>query len=146
MGMWDETKQRIKRWRHRLETNASSEQTHVEIMMQHGEYAVFVSMSDGSLQEVVKDPLFFRGMKLEGQSADHILEGILRFFPMPLSDAQRFMRFTRGCDIVYVLFGMDRASVNDVVTRWLFKRLLDFSLRMPCEVIPYAEYCLCHGI
>ena len=45
---------------------ASKEQTQVEIMMQHGEYAVFVSMSDGSLQKDVKDPFFFRDMKLDG--------------------------------------------------------------------------------
>jgi hypothetical protein len=143
IGSWDETAQRMKRWRNLHEKQAGNEQSSMQVMMQSGGLYRIEVMSDGSCPFSF-EPFFVKGSCLERQRASDILEGLLRQIPLPLHDAVSFARLLESNDIVYICFCMDRAAVNDMVTRWLFMQIIRLSVAGGLQCIPCAEYCWPH--
>lgn len=140
---WDETAQRVKGFAasllpgERLGQAASSAQ----VMMQQGRMVVYDCLE----QDVVcSEPWFARGLLLQAQSADFILEGMHRSLPFDFSDSSAFCKAAAACRWLVVPLCSDRASANYRVVYWL---LTSWQLdEFPLNVLPHLEPCAAHAV
>ena len=86
---WDEATQRVRGSKNKSSSGRQSKQ----FLMQRGHFHERLH-KDGSV-EVKTDPWLCKGLLLDGQSAPFILEGIVKGFPMPLFDVERFARLAQ---------------------------------------------------
>lgn len=148
---WDETSQRLKAiqkaknrpgGRYDGERLAMS-QTATQVMMQTGELTS-CSLVGGEFQVVCKEPLLSKGLILECQTMEFILQGLLSRYPVDVQDAREVGRLMDGHRFAIMSFCMDRASANFSLLKWWWSQLT--SPTMPPRVLPHAEPCNAHGI
>lgn len=139
---WDETEQKIRaalpgRF---LAARMHKGQVSTQTMMATASMHVHANGDAGRLSVV--EPFFVKGLVLESQKANHILEALLRRLPVPIDHPERFEVFTQHCGAFILAWAMDRASVNFVISQYIFDQIV----KMPPNVLGHLEPCAAHGL
>ena len=94
----------------------------------------------------VAEPFFIGGKAAHGQTADDIMDALLRDCHFPLDDVGEISRLFSKADIGFIFICTDRCSANDVVVRWLLARLQNPEGDRFGHLVLHAEYCLPHAL
>lgn len=143
---WDETSQRIRglSGSDRMPGERTSHsQVSVQIMMQCGQMSVYqYDKNGGGIVET--QPWFARGLLLKAQTANALLEGLLRAHPVNFESDQVMHAFCGKCEFFVATFTVDRASANFCMLGWVFHKLTTAS--MPANLLLFVEPCAAHGL
>lgn len=123
-------------------SRASTGAVKVQTMVQSGKLMVF-EYSDPALAPDVQreSPWLRRPMFLWRQSANHILEGLLRSFPIDLADRAKMLLASQSSDAVVFVFLRDGASANGLTCKYIF--FLIRRLGTP-NLFPFSMLCFLH--
>lgn len=143
---WDETSQRIRALlAERLGGERSGHgKVGVQVIVQAGMVREYRSAEEALVAEVAREPVVSRSMLLEHQSADYILEAVLRSLPFDLADRCCMQEVAGNCDHLLLTFCVDRAAANMRALSWVFEVLQGAG--MPPNVFPHVELCAAHGV
>ena len=83
----------------------------VQTMMQYGRVFSYEVNGSGAKFEI-DEPMLCKGLFLDRQTADYLVEGMLRRMPVQLNDTNAIQTFAESADICIFAFSMDRASAN----------------------------------
>lgn len=141
---WDETSQRLRSvHQHRLPgERLSPAGMSVQVMMQHGRLQVHLFDSDGVRS--MSSPLLAKGLRLEDQTADTLLEGLLLRLPVDISEPPVLQRMSSSSDFIVLSFCVDRAAANLSALKWLWSRFA--APGVSDAILPHAELCAAHGV
>ena len=143
---WDETSQRIRGLsgpNGMPGERTSHAQVSVQIMMQCGQMSVYQYDKNGG-GIVEQQPWFARGLLLKAQTANALLEGLLREHPVNFESVQVMHDFGGKCEFFVATFTVDRASANFCMLGWIFHKLMGAS--MPANLLLFVEPCAAHGL
>lgn len=139
---WDETSQSLRAAlpKNRLSARAPGGQVSVQTMMAYATMHAHVSSDIGRL--TLNAPYFIKGVILDEQKTQHILEALLRRLPIPFDRPEEIGSKVLHCDALVLAWCMDRAAVNFCISRYL----VDQIDRMPSKVLGHCEPCAAHGL
>ena len=142
---WDETGQRVQGISKGLLAGERPGHGKVcmQVMMQKGAMHIYEFTGEGGAV-TRSEPLFARGIVLESQTADSILEGVLRSFPVKVEDPVYMHSMAASSDMVLLSFCTDRAAANFKALDFLWDRLC--APDMPVNVFFHVEPCAAHGV
>lgn len=143
---WDETAQRVKGLQHDRMTNEHMNHANaaVQVMVQTGLLRSYRCRLGGMPTQTVHEQVFCRSLLLQEQTADFILEGLLRSLPFDISDPTVVEDLASKCDFLVLSCAMDRASANFKVLDCIWSMLEGATL--PHNVLLHAEPCVVHGL
>ena len=138
---WDEASQRLEPLlRHMMPGMRQTKvQTATPVMMMSG---MVHRSSDGESSLVASMPWFARGLRLEGLTANDLLEGLARGMPA-FVDSPLVLEAARHHATVILHFACDRARANIKALSFVFQYVKE---RLPENVLPFVEFCGCHGV
>jgi hypothetical protein len=100
-------------------------------------------VGEAGAQTRARGHLLLPFLLLRGQTADHLLEGLLRGAPVLWDDVASLGEAARRWSYVVLCFGCDRASNNVSLLRYLWVGLRSSGL---ANVLLHAEPCAAHGV
>ena len=98
----------------------------------------------GASKVVLREPVLSRATFLPSLSADCILEGLTRRFPILVEDAAVVAAIADGFTSVVISFSHDRAAPNYVALRWFWDKL--GGVPSPPNLYLHSMPCVLHGI
>ena len=140
---WDETSQRVQGLLgHRVRgERCSTRQVAAQVMVQAGGCYVFAFGDQGfELQE--STGCLARALVLKEQTADYMLEGLLRGMPFFFDKPEALP--LGGSGPVILSFCCDRASANFRALAWIWQQLMQRGAST--RVLPHVEPCALHGV
>ena len=141
---FDETSQKIKGLLSSALKGERVSHGHVsaQIMVHSGKMCVFEINGDD--MTMITEPWLARPLVLKAQTANHLLEGILRCHPLPLEDRPAMQRIAAECEFFVIYFNTDRASANFSSLSYIWHLLdkPDFGRNL----LPFFEPCAAHGV
>jgi hypothetical protein len=144
-AQWDETSQKmtsVAAFKFGKGVRHSKGAVSMQTMMASGTMCSFVFEEKVLLAEEV-EPWFVRARVLQGQTGDHILEGLLREFPVPIENKDEASRMMSTCDVFLLSLGADRAAANDKVLAYIWDQIHH---DLPLCILPHVEPCGAHGV
>ena len=132
---FDETSQRLrgfikKKLKGERETKA---QMHTTIQVMSGRIDTTIHF--------ISSPWCAKSLRLEGQSADFIVDGLSRGMPVWV-DSPQMMEFAWQNDVFILFFANDRAAANFKALGYIIEEVL----KLPESVLPWCEVCGAHGV
>ena len=139
---FDETSQLLrmfskKKLKGERETKA---QMHNTIQVMPGRIDTTTFGIDGQIHSI-SSRWFAKRLRLEGQSADFILDGLSRGMPVWV-DSPQMMEFAWQNDVFIIFFANDRAAANFKALGYIIEEVL----KLPESVLPWCEVCGAHGV
>jgi hypothetical protein len=137
---WDETLQKMRSaWRFPNRKSAAT-QVRIQTMVQHGRTDLHMFDANGmAVVQVV--PWFCKSLFLWRQTANFIIEGLLRQGPFRFDDIARMVAISSASDVVVLSFSRDGASPNTVALEWIWDVLVRTS---PVNILPHSHLCSLH--
>lgn len=142
---WDETTQSMRdprkpsepgtRWR----TNAG--QTRSQTMLVFSHLWSFAWHARESSPRVRDTPWFSRALFLFRQTANDLIEGLLRSMPYHILDRVMLGRMSSAADVVILCYTRDGASANTNCVEWLLDVIVNNSA---ANILPHNQMCLLH--
>lgn len=142
---WDETSQRIRSiLQDRLPAERlSHHQTAVQSMVQTG-LVTICDVSGKAAQMLEQQPWLCKATSLQAQTADAMLEGMLRQYPIPIEESASASRCAEPWDFFLLSFTCDRAAANFRAMEWLWEQLC--APGAASHTLPFLEPCAAHGV
>ena len=138
---WDETSQRTRPQRQLLQrVVGGQQQSSAQCMAIRAD----LWLEDPASWHVQHVPLTKRCLRLEAQHANALAEGVLTQLPVALEDPEAAWRLKSAHSQVLLCLGMDRASANWGVVRYLTDLTHRQALRE--RLLVWAEPCALHGV
>ena len=110
-------------------------------MTAHGRLSAYAWRGDRP--EVVEGPRLARNMFLWRQTANFLLEGLLRQMPFRLDRIDVLTMLGESSDAVVLTFTRDGASANTNCLEWLFDFLRAHG---PPNLLPHNQFCCLHRV
>ena len=142
---WDETSQRLRplRVKSLKGERQPQHQVSVQMMVQQGSLAVYLyQRSDWVVPP--RSPYFVKGLLLQKQNADFLLQAILQSFPFDLLDVSLINDLASAQEAFIINLCCDRASPNILLAKTMFKILS--SPAVDRSILGHLEPCGAHGV
>jgi len=141
---WDETSQRMRPARHLLQrlgvALSEGQASNAQCMV----FRADLWSDDATTGQAAHCPVLRRCLRLDAQHSNALAEGVLQQLPLALEDADQALRLKAAHAMVLVSIGMDRASANWGVARYLTD--LTHRQAMRDRLLVWAEPCNLHGV
>ena len=145
---WDETSQKLRPMLTNLPKGCrqSGAQTGTQVMVISGSTHVarLVESQPRPSIEIESKPWHARSLRLQLQSADFLLEAVLRSLPLDLLDQDKMRTVLANHAIALFGIAVDRASANTLACRWLCDYVYN-TLKLK-RLFVHSEPCSLHGL
>ena len=142
---WDETSQRLRplRVKSLKGERQPQHQASVQMMVQQGLLTVYLYQRSDWLV-ASRSPYFVKGLLLQKQNADFLLQAILQSFLVDLLDVALINDLASTQEAIIINLCCDRASPNILLAKTMFKILS--SPAVDSSILGHLEPCGAHGV
>mmetsp|Transcript_117353 Transcript_117353/g.373922 ORF Transcript_117353/g.373922 Transcript_117353/m.373922 type:complete len:616 (+) Transcript_117353:59-1906(+) len=134
---WDQTMQRMRNPNRLPKLKSSSEQVRIQTMVQSGKIDIFVFGSQGEV-DVRNYPWFARSIYLWRQTANFLIEGLLRHAPFRVDNIGQMSEISSPSDVVVLSFSRDGAIANTLTLDRFWDQSPHTTSR---NILPYSHLC-----